>query len=105
MRLSPQSIQQFQKIYSSISLYFKCFYRADITCSRLNVHPTRVCLFNVYATFGLRSKAAPNMVNKQYAFISWKQSWTKKLEIGTDGGGTLVACAYIKESTDSYTRQ
>ena len=43
------------------------------------------------------------MVNKQYTFISWKQSWTSKLEIGTDGGGTLVACAYIKESTDSYT--
>ena len=67
------------------------------------MQPTRICLFNVYATFGLRSKAAPNMVNKQYAFISWKQSWTSKLEIGTDGGGTLVAYAYIKESTDSYT--
>ena len=43
------------------------------------------------------------MVNKQYSFINWKQSWASKLEIGTDGGGTLVACAYIRESTDSDT--
>ena len=69
------------------------------------MQPIRVGLFSVYATFGLRSKTAPNMVNKQYAFISWKLSWPNKLEIGTDGGGTLVACAYTRESTDSYARQ
>ena len=67
MLLSPQSIQKIIRAFLSI---FNVFIELTLHASRLDMHPTWVCLFNVYATFGLGSKAAPNMVNKQYTFVS-----------------------------------